>query len=36
MIKEIDGSFQDKNSKLLNDIYLPAKNKADIENSKPF
>jgi hypothetical protein len=36
MIKEIDGSFQDKNSELLNDIYLPAKNKADIENSKPF
>ena len=36
MIKEIDGSFQDKNSELLQDIYLPAKNKADIENSKPF
>jgi hypothetical protein len=36
MIKEIDGSFQDKNSELLKDIYLPAKNKADIENSKPF
>ena len=36
MIKEIDGSFQDKNSELLQDIYLSAKNKADIENSKPF
>jgi len=36
MIKEIDGSFQDKNSELLQDIYLPAQNKADIENSKPF
>ena len=36
MIKEIDGSFQDKNSELLQDIYIPAQNKADIENSKPF
>ena len=36
MIKEIDGTFQDKNSELLKDIYIPAKNKADIENSKPF
>ena len=34
MIKEIDGSFQDKNSELLQDIYIPAKKKADIENSK--
>ena len=36
MIKEIDGSFQDKNSELLQDIYIPAINKANIENSKPY
>jgi len=36
MIKEIDGSFQDKNSELLQDIYIPAINKSSIENSTPF
>ena len=36
MIKETDGSFQDKNSELLHDIYIPAINKSRIENSTPF
>ena len=36
MIKETDGSFQDKNSELLHDIYIPAINKSNIENSTPF
>jgi hypothetical protein len=36
MIKEIDGAFENKNSELLEGVFLPAKEKANIKDSKAF
>ena len=36
MIREVDNTIQNKNSELLENIYLPAKTNSDIKNSKPF
>jgi hypothetical protein len=36
MYKEIDGAFENKNSELLESVFIPAKEKANIKDSKAF
>ena len=36
MYKEIDGAFENKNSELLENVFIPATEKANIKDSKAF